>query len=298
MGAMPLDAAVQAVAGERVRLERVEDEVERGVLLLDVLRRKRAISAHDAHRGALNPMIEAAVGREDPREIARLRAELTEVRAERDQLRDALEKVTEVARRDGLTGVLNRAAFDSILDREWNRSQRAKTPLALLFVDVDNFKNVNDTLGHPAGDVALKAIAHVIEGEAKRSGDVVARYGGDEFVVILPGTSLETALAVGERVRSAVAELQLRVRDEKDEEKNIALSVSVGGASLTAGFGTEPSPLVALADRATMKAKVEGRNVCVGAAIENGQDAFYRPKRTQPPANALVTNLSTARRGR
>ena len=298
MGAMPLDVAVQAVTGERVRLERVEDEVERGALVLDVLRRKRALSAQDAHRGSLNPMIEAAVGREDPSEIARLRKELTAVKAERDQALEALANVTEAARRDGLTGVLNRAAFDTILDREWNRSQRAKAPLALLFIDVDNFKSVNDTLGHPAGDAALKAIANVIEGEAKRSGDVVARYGGDEFVVILPGTSLDTALAVGERIRAAVNEFQLRVRDEQGEEKSVVLSVSVGGASLTAGFGSEPSPLVALADRATLKAKVEGRNICVGAALENGQDAFYRAKRAEPAAAAPVTSISTARRAR
>jgi len=167
-----------------------------------------------------------------------------------------LEGLARLARRDALTGVANRRAFEEDLAREAARAARAGTPLSLVLLDVDRFKAVNDTHGHPAGDAVLAAVAARAEG-ALRAGDLLARVGGEEFAILLPGAGLEAAVEAAERVRARIAEEPVVAG-----EVSLAVTVSLGCASLLPG-DANGADLFARADRRLYGAKAAGRNrVC------------------------------------
>ena len=157
----------------------------------------------------------------------------------------------QLATTDALTGLKNRRKFDDVIDTEWRRAVRQRTPLALLLLDVDHFKAFNDTLGHQPGDQALIAIGGCIAASVCRAGDCAARYGGEEFAVLLPGLSAEEAFSVAEVIRGAVEQLPA---------DPIALTVSVGVASLTPTAAMNFAGLVEAADKALYAAKAAGRN--------------------------------------
>jgi diguanylate cyclase (GGDEF)-like protein len=162
-----------------------------------------------------------------------------------------------------LTGLYNRRHFTDRLGAELAASQRHGRPLALLLIDVDHFKRVNDQFGHLAGDEVLKMVAYVVQG-AVRKEDVVARYGGEEFVVLARETGLTGAKALGERIRRAVE----RSRSTWDG-REIAVTVSVG-VTVSAGLaqfepGRTAQQLLDAADRALYRAKQGGRNGVVAA---------------------------------
>jgi diguanylate cyclase (GGDEF)-like protein len=152
------------------------------------------------------------------------------------------------ATRDHLTGCLNRRAFDARLAEEVERASRSRRPLSLLIVDVDNFKEVNDTQGHLGGDLVLEQVSAILI-DGCRASDVVGRIGGDEFVIILPDTYLETAAALAERLR-------LRVRSLATP---VPVSLSIGGAEQTDATVTGEE-LLRLADAALYRAKKTGRD--------------------------------------
>jgi len=171
---------------------------------------------------------------------------------------------------DGLTGVLNRAAFDERLTVELKGADRHDRSLALLMVDIDFFKSVNDTLGHQAGDQVLQSVARTLA-EVTRPGDVVARYGGEEFAIILPETDQASANAMAERLRMAVES----TRVECSACGNVSLTVSVGCASRLPHALT-PAALVKAADSALYDAKDSGRNRVSSAPIRHPK---HRPER-------------------
>jgi diguanylate cyclase (GGDEF)-like protein len=176
-------------------------------------------------------------------------------------LRNALlyHQVKIQADRDGLTKIGNRRSFEARLSDEAARHGRYDLPLALILVDLDHFKLVNDTHGHPAGDEVLREMAALL-GEGLRSSDYPARYGGEEFVVILPHTSREQAALLAERLRQRVSERVFRIGAAK---AGLNLTVSVGVASLAPGGTSEG--LVLQADQALYMAKNSGRNRVVQA---------------------------------
>ena len=163
-------------------------------------------------------------------------------------------QVQEQARTDALTGLNNRGEFQRQLEDEVERSRRYNRPFSLLILDIDHFKNINDSYGHPAGDEVLRALAARLR-EQSRPVDQVARYGGEEFVVILTETAGEGALAVAERLRAAVADSAVAVTGGR----TITVTISIGVATFPAdaGSGTE---LIAAADAALYAAKQGGRN--------------------------------------
>ena len=163
------------------------------------------------------------------------------------------EDTVKASRFDSLTGLFNRQAFDETLEREINRAQRHGIDLTILFFDLDDFKIINDTFGHQAGDEVLKKVAQIILSE-KRSEDVAARYGGEEMVMILPETDKFNALVLGERIRQGVEKAVFRFKGKK-----VQLTISGGLASfpLNAGTGEE---LVKCADSALYRAKGSGKN--------------------------------------
>lgn len=162
------------------------------------------------------------------------------------------ELLSRLALTDPLTKLANRRAFDESLAREVALAVRHNRPLSLLILDIDHFKDVNDTLGHPAGDDVLAAMGLLLAHHGRR-GDVVARLGGEEFALILPQTTQDQASVTGERLRAAVAAAPLSVR--------APVTVSVGAATLGLPGGDAES-LVSAADAALYRAKSAGRN-CV-----------------------------------
>ncbi len=161
--------------------------------------------------------------------------------------------------RDVLTGLYNRREFNRLLEQAIAREDRQQGHFALLLLDIDHFKKLNDTFGHPAGDAALKNTAHVIETRL-RKGDQAARFGGEEFVAILPGADEAGALHLADRIRSAVQQSELVF-----EGARLAVTISLG-AAVWPQDGQDEETLLASADRALYAAKQAGRNRVVAAS--------------------------------
>lgn len=162
---------------------------------------------------------------------------------------------------DALTGLSNRRRFDDVLVNEWRRSQRTKTPIALLMIDADHFKAFNDAHGHQAGDGVLASIAACIATGAKRATDLCARYGGEEFAVLLPGESVEGAFRIAEEIRASV----LALRAQQQGRPDMSPTISAGVAAMTPQAGLAPHDLIKSADLALYEAKHQGRDRSIAA---------------------------------
>ena len=159
---------------------------------------------------------------------------------------------------DGLTGIGNRRAFDRALNREFAFARRMKLPVSLLMIDVDHFKQINDTKGHQAGDEYLARISAALRMALPRATDFVARYGGEEFSAILPGTDHAGAEQAANKLRQGVIGLGL----SHPTSPSGVVSVSVGFSTFSGGTAHSPGQLVRTADRALYQAKSHGRNRC------------------------------------
>lgn len=166
------------------------------------------------------------------------------------------EEIHAQARRDALTDAYNRRAFIEFGDMEWSRSVRHDYPLSVLSVDIDHFKNFNDQHGHQTGDAALVQVSKAAHA-ALRSDDIWCRYGGEEFVALLPNTTLDQAMAVAERLRLAVANTTIA-----SPHGALGVSVSIGVAERSANQ-SNLSEVLAASDAALYKAKAAGRNRAV-----------------------------------
>lgn len=158
---------------------------------------------------------------------------------------------------DGLTGIANRRHFDVALEREMRRAARARTPLALLLIDIDSFKPYNDHFGHLQGDSCLSTVAQEVARMLKRPGDLAARYGGEEFVALLPETTVEQARGLADAIRVHVATLQMPAAPAAAFPW---VTLSIGVAAFDLEGGNEPTALVDAADKALYAAKRGGRN--------------------------------------
>ncbi len=178
-----------------------------------------------------------------------------------DHLDEAFQQqMYESALRDGLTKVFNRKHFNDLLAKEFAFASRHSTPLALLFIDLDFFKKVNDTFGHPAGDYVLAEVSGVLSGVI-RGEDVLARFGGEEFCVLCRGSERAGAQEMGERLRQEIADRRYIYGG-----KIIPVTISVGIALMPDPEITQPEALLAAADKALYEAKRAGRNRVVVAA--------------------------------
>ena len=187
--------------------------------------------------------------------IPRSSHEFRELAESFNTMADRLERLATI---DGLTGVANRRRFDQYLSEEWRRAMRTRMPVTVALIDVDRFKSFNDDHGHQAGDECLKLIASELTLFARRSEDLVGRYGGEEFVISLPGLSREDAGRHMERVRAAIASLSLPEFDVAAGQVTISI-----GVSTTVPTPTAPAEsIIAAADAALYEAKRAGRN-CV-----------------------------------
>ncbi len=166
------------------------------------------------------------------------------------------EETSHFSKCDPLTGLYNRSYFEEALKSEGSRSKRHQTEFSLVFLDLDHFKKINDTLGHLAGDHVLKSIAKLIQSE-KRAEDIAARFGGEEIILLLPGTEKYSALIIAERIRHKIEYLDLNFEEER-------IQVTVTGGVATFPLDTDiVTELVDCADRALYRAKNRGRNQIV-----------------------------------
>lgn len=202
--------------------------------------------------------------------IQQLEAVVAEKEQVEQELREANRQLAEQARIDALTGLPNRRALDHELTRELARSLRDETGLALLMLDLDHFKAVNDTHGHRAGDDVLRAFAQVLRASVRAS-DLPCRYGGEEFVVVLPTADADAARQVASRIRTSLQGSRIQT-----SAGALRVTVSVGVAAVEAGGldgGAAPSELLDAADKALYRAKHEGRNRVVVASSPKASDA-------------------------
>jgi len=161
--------------------------------------------------------------------------------------------------RDQMTGIPNRRAFDNRLAMEWNRAMRVNNPLSLLVLDVDKFKSYNDTFGHQQGDVALRTVAKTIRQSLRRPSDFLARWGGEEFVVLLPITDSNGAVVVAEHIRREIENATVPCDDEKGKK----VTVSIGVSTQIPLRGSNLDDFIPDADSALYRAKEMGRNMVV-----------------------------------
>lgn len=181
---------------------------------------------------------------------------------ERTQALEAANRKLELlSNTDGLTGVANRRSFDRVLTEEWHRAQRAGTHLAVVMLDVDNFKHFNDHYGHLAGDDCLRTLAQALVKSGHRAGELVARYGGEEFIVLLPDTDMAQALEAAQRMQHEVWSLAL----PHAQASAGTVTFSLGVASLVPSVQQVPENLLRQADEALYCAKAAGRN-CIHSA--------------------------------
>ena len=186
----------------------------------------------------------------------RLKRERDHLRVSAEEARRRAEAASEMSMTDALTRLLNRHGLRGALQREHAAARRYRRPLACLMIDIDNFKEVNDTHGHAAGDAALVQVARVLA-ETVRGSDVVCRYGGEEFLVLAPETNLAGAIALGEKIRRAAA-ARLYGGGDLSGAPPFPLTLSLGAAALA--DGESGHDLVARADAALYEAKERGRN--------------------------------------
>ena len=190
------------------------------------------------------------------RQAERLRALVDERTRELEDANLHLERLSLL---DELTGIPNRRYFDRALAQTWEAASQTMQPVSVILLDLDHFKNLNDARGHPAGDASLVQVARLLAQRIRRSGDLAARIGGEEFAILLSNTDTETATRVAESLRASIQEMVIAF-----ESANLRVTVSCGVAT-TRAPGTTPEALVRRADRALYAAKAAGRN-CVREA--------------------------------
>jgi len=230
------------IAGYSQKVGGADNIAELSHILNDIMHDTRIIqeSAQRSHEDLVNTRKQANDAEERVRQLER-----------------ELEEVSEKMHEDQLTGALNRRGLDEALDREIQRAERQKAPVSLALLDIDNFKQLNDTLGHQAGDQALVHLTKVIK-EAVRPTDAVARYGGEEFLIIMPDTGLEEAMAT-------VTRLQRELTKKFFLHDNNRLLITFSAGVALRAEAEDPEELIGRADKAMYHAKQTGKNRVVAA---------------------------------
>lgn len=202
---------------------------------------------------------------------------LLRIKALHDELADANMRLQELSRIDPGTGLYNRRYFFERLEEEFERVKRHRDHLGVIMLDIDHFKDVNDTYGHLFGDVVLRQLAGVLQNTSRRI-DIVARYGGEEFAFIVPATTIWAAASLAERIRRTIAEVSFEQNDAQ-----IRITASLGVAEVRQSLATNSDNIVMFADKALLKAKAQGRN---RMAVYGVYDRSAPQSGTIPPASS------------
>jgi len=188
--------------------------------------------------------------------------DISERKKTEEELAVLQKELEELSFKDGLTGIANRRMFDSILDVEWTHARRNSQSLALVMLDIDYFKQYNDRYGHIQGDDCLKRVARALSSAATRSRDFLARFGGEEFVLVLPETDEKAALKIAERCRNLIFKEQI---PHEHSPVGQLLSVSIGVGVIVPTHQDEPLRFVEDVDKRLYRAKQQGRNCIVNS---------------------------------
>lgn len=188
--------------------------------------------------------------------------DISERKKTEEELAILQKELEELSFKDGLTGVANRRMFDAILDVEWTDARRNSRPLALIMFDIDYFKQYNDHYGHIQGDNCLKRVAQVLSSAATRSRDFLARFGGEEFVLVLPETDEKAAIKIAERCRNLLFKEQI---PHEESPLSQILTVSIGVGAIVPTRQDEPLRFVEDVDKRLYLAKQHGRNCIVNS---------------------------------
>lgn len=183
--------------------------------------------------------------------------DISERKQTEQKLIELQKELEQLSFKDGLTGVANRRMFDSVMEMEWLNAKRTRQPLSLIMVDIDYFKQYNDFYGHLQGDDCLKRVSQALSDSASRARDFVARFGGEEFVLVLPESNTEAAAAVAERCRKAIFKLQ--IPHEKSDISQL-LSISLGVGTVIPGQSDQLLDFINTVDQRLYLAKQNGRN--------------------------------------
>jgi diguanylate cyclase (GGDEF)-like protein/PAS domain S-box-containing protein len=211
--------------------------------------------------------------------------DVSERRIAQDKLEDAYKAVEALAATDSLTGLANRRRFDQALTHEWRRGLREQSPLSVLMIDADYFKSYNDEYGHPCGDICLKQIAKAALDVAARPGDLVARFGGEEFAVILPNTEVDGALQLGQEICQSMRNQEV----PHSANPRGLVTLSVGCATMVPALGLHTVNLIELADEALYEAKRRGRDqACNGNAKADSVTKLLRLGPTESTMGKLA----------
>ena len=186
--------------------------------------------------------------------------DITERKATEDKLLRLQKELEELSFKDGLTGVANRRMFDSVFEKEWRHALRQRQPLSLLLLDVDDFKQYNDHYGHLQGDECLRRLAHTIAGAPMRPRDFFGRFGGEEFVLVLPETDEQAARKVAQRCRELLAEQRIPHAKSRVGE---FLTISLGIHTLIPTPDDDSADFIRSVDARLYQAKRAGRNCIV-----------------------------------
>lgn len=198
-------------------------------------------------------------GKTNEQQIIGISRNITERKEAEQKLEEANRMLKDLSEKDGLTGIWNRRAFDEQLNVEWHRASLKSQMLSLIMLDIDYFKKYNDTYGHQAGDICLKQVANALELAVWETEDVVFRYGGEEFVVILPGADVARAERIGEMIRKTVESLAI---PHSASEISQFVTISLGVNSIVPNEEKSIEQFIEGADQALYQAKQSGRNRC------------------------------------
>ena len=190
--------------------------------------------------------------------------DISERKKTEQKLIDLQKELEQLSFKDGLTGVANRRMFDSVMELEWHNAKRHRQPLSLIMIDIDYFKQYNDHYGHLQGDDCLKRVSQALDEAATRSRDFLARFGGEEFVLVLPDSDAESAATVAERCRKAIFKLQI---PHAKSEVSQLLTISLGVGSVVPGPDDELMDFIETVDKRLYLAKQSGRNAIVAHNI-------------------------------
>lgn len=259
------ELAITAVTSEITEMSRWQERQRLGALWLILV--AVLLQLWVGYRHSVGLKVQA-------REETRLREALAQaneqlerrVQERTTQLLQANERLEQLSMVDGLSGLANRRKFDQVLEQVWQRSKAEATPVALVMLDLDEFKAYNDLYGHQAGDACIQALASVLLSRSKRQGELAARYGGEEFVLVLPACHLEAAHEAAEMIRLTFAGLGLAHASSSCAS---VATISLGVAALVPGESSSFVDLIWLADQALYEAKHTGRNkVCVATCTD------------------------------
>lgn len=186
--------------------------------------------------------------------------DISERKRTEQQLISLQKEMEELSFRDGLTGVANRRRFDAIIELEWSNARRNRQPLSLLMMDIDYFKQYNDRYGHLEGDACLKHVARILNSAATRARDLLARFGGEEFVLVLPETDGAAAGKLAERCRQLILAEQI---PHESSPIGPTLTISVGAGTVIPGHDDDLRSFIDVVDKRLYQAKQQGRNCVV-----------------------------------